>query len=355
MHWCVNAIPYSRIARMTATLIGKTWRLDASTSDGMEIGTVEQERLQNSHSFWLGHISRGTDWPHLRRYERRPFRLAWDSATAYSATAERFHIRSQKYVQALRASTGQEPYDAAGTLNAAYWADCATEYAGTTWTSTTALTTVGTIYYYPVDGQSYALHTAAPTGTAPTNTSYFGLLTPFNPYVPATLTGYTTIGEFLRLTERDPRVSQKPGDLLYTLSNEGAQVKAPITQPWVTYRIVIPQLIGAVWDSDTTYTGGQVYFQSTSNGVTEGDFYDWIDAAAGESPATHPTKWSKVEIPVIFGPYLAHQAAADWWIAQKDTERAALNTAAAQRIYEYEVDNLNRQQQQLGRSRLVLN
>jgi len=72
-----------------------------------------------------------------------------------------------------------------------------------------------------------------------------------------------------------------------------------------------------------------VYFVDTDG---KGDWYRCISAAsAGESPATHPAKWDKIDIPSAFKRYLVSRMTS---ICQKgdgqnDKARAELGESAA--------------------------
>lgn len=73
----------------------------------------------------------------------------------------------------------------------------------------------------------------------------------------------------------------------------------------------------------------QAYF--AIDGV-EGDFYDCIAAAAaGESPATNPEKWRRVDIPAAFEEYLIERAVAILQVGegQSDKSRAGSKDASA--------------------------
>ncbi len=339
-----DLIPASDVIRGACAICGLAFfATNESGSARIALTTENFEVLRAGMSDALEEITMAGDFPFLRRVEQRRYRLAWDSGTTYAAGDERFHIRSGVYVQALRASTGQEPYDAAGTLNSAYWQPCGKSYSGADWTDTTVLATVGTIYRYPVNGLYYALHTAAPTGTVPTNTSYFGVLTPFDPYVPYELTGYNTIDTCWEVTNANPNVTSALVRYKHFASRNGIQVIAdPLpTEPWLTYKMRPARLRGIPFDATATYAATeQVFYYTVANGVVTGDFYDVVTAtSAGQTPDSHPAKFTKVEIPRHLNLFLKHAAAAAWFRDQgnRGAEAAAALASAnqfAQQLYD---------------------
>lgn len=71
----------------------------------------------------------------------------------------------------------------------------------------------------------------------------------------------------------------------------------------------------------------QTYY--SSDGV-EGDFFDCVaDAAAGESPDTHPTKWSRIDIPALFESFLVSRATALLQTGEGQSDKALAESKVA--------------------------
>lgn len=338
----MNASPYSYILEQACNLVGITYPPQ----------TAEANRFRRSISLWLGHVWKMADWPELRRYEQRTYRLPYSSSTAYSAADEVWWPLTQKYYQAVKTgAAGVDPTDSDGATTVAKWAESLISLGGNNYSASTAYT-AGAQVYYPTNGYYYQCHTAS-TGNAPTNTSYWGRLYAFDPYVAWAQTGQTEFSGVLRVTDKDPRVTTRIEEYVFIESVNGCQVAGGPAQPWLTFRINAPRLYGAVYSTSATYTGGQVYFEATSNGTTTGDFYNWVSASAGESPSSAPTEWTKVEIPALFEHYLSHKTAADWHRAEKEIELASYHERMAMEAIGKELDTLYREERQLGRSRVV--
>ncbi len=74
----------------------------------------------------------------------------------------------------------------------------------------------------------------------------------------------------------------------------------------------------------------QAYFET--DGV-EGDFYDCIaDAAAGESPATNPEKWRRIEIPAAFESFLVARAVSILQLGEGQSDKARAEEKSASLI-----------------------
>ena len=340
----MNSVPYSYILEAACIFAGQ----DYST-----LQTIDADKMRRSLSQWLGHIWTIADWPELRRYEQRNYRLAYDASTVYASGDQVWWNLTGKYYQKIKASAaGNAPTDSNGNLNYAHWAEAKGTYGLTEWSSATAYT-AGQQFYYKQNGKNYHCHTAAVAGTLPTDTNYFGELLEFLTYVDYAQSGETAFTEVLRVTDNDPRLTTRLREYPFTLNDLGCEVINGPSQPWLTLRLPNPRLYGAVYSSTATYTGGQVYYATTPNGSTTGDFYNWLTANAGESPESAPTKWEKVEIPVKFENYLAHKAAADWLRADQQLELAAYQDKLAEDSLANVLDTLYRSNRQLGRSRVV--
>ena len=175
-------------------------------------------------------------------------------------------------------------------------------------------------------------------------------------------------GEVLNCYDQDPLLTTRAQPLSYRIYNDGSVVKLVFgsdpSTVWGEYRIKKPELFGDIWSSSIAYSvGAQAYFDSGSNTGTSmpvpgkphfGDFWECLEATtAGQSPATHPAKWSKKNIPYIFGTYVSRGMYADWMRSELQVEASQIAEAEAQAMLEAEVDKIVRQQKQGTRINMI--
>ena len=279
---------------------------------GNELSSDEFPKVRGMFARRLRHIWESEWWPQIMRTQERQFRISYNALTAYSvAGTELYYPATRKYYQYLRATsaTGQAPADAAGVTNAAYWADCATAYAGANYDNARAYV-VGNRAFYPGTLRYYQRHTAG-SGNLPTDTAFWGVLTPFDQYIDFTQSWEAdAIGEAKDATNANLAVTQSYRGYTIGKSYHGIQVREAAATVWLTFRLRAPMLRGARFDSTVDYAvDDQMYFTTPSG---RGNFYDAIvDPAVGESPVTAPTKWRLVEIPYEFYGYLTYGIMAD--------------------------------------------
>ena len=171
-------------------------------------------------------------------------------------------------------------------------------------------------------------------------------------------------GEVLTCYDRDPLVSTRASELSFRLYDNGTVQKLVFsTDPgtvYAEYRIKRPEFVGDLYDTGVAYAiGSQVYFDSGSNTGSlvpvvgkphYGNFYNCLTATtAGQSPATHPSKWQIVQIPYLFSSYAARGSFADWLKSELQLEAAQVAEAEAQNTLTEAVDIVLRQQKQVGR------
>jgi len=153
--------------------------------------------------------------------------------------------------------------------------------------------------------------------------------------------------EVLNVLNKNPRKTTLAALLSWSIYDDGTdryiQLRDDLSPIWLEYRIARPNLIGDAWSSTSTYASGdQVY--SSSN------LYDAnAETLAGESPATHASKWDLVKIPKLFQGYLIRGAFADYLRATGDNELAAQADINAESMLMMESDKLYRQQGQVRR------
>ncbi len=323
---------YSEILQIAAELAGLAYAYTVGES-GL---SVDEERgLRTSVNTQMAMLWPKGKWPGITRVEQRAFRLAYASGTTYQLGTEVFFPQTQKYYLAIKSGgfSAQAPADSLDALNSAYWANCASSYSGPNYSG--ALTyAAGDIVFYPVSGLYYQCHTAS-TGNVPSNTSFWGVLVPFDPYISYTQTGQTEIweqGEIILWT-LNPRLTTRAVMIPSFLSQNGIQPAANYpAQPFVEFKIRVPNLIGDRWSASSTYAvGDQVQFETSSGNVAFLNFYTCVTiTAAGESPTTAAAKWSRVELPDLFKHYLGAKAAVAWLVGEGDGRFTIAEQVAAE-------------------------
>lgn len=337
---------YSDVLQITARLCGLVFPCD---------GEVEKtlRPLVQRH---LGNLWVLAEWPDLKRSEQREYRRTYSSLVTYAAGDEVYFPPTDKYYQALDTALNQPPAVLTGgeyVITAAFWAECRTGITADNWVDSITYV-LGDVVRNPADGAYYQCRTASSLAVEPPNIIYWGLITPFDPYVSRTQAGETVIGEPLRVTDINPRTSTRLRDYDFELTERGVQVIAGPNRPWITFKIVPPVLTGEVLDLTAAYAvGRQVQFDaSTAGDSTAVDFYDCATiTTAGQTPATHASKWTRVELPLLFRDYVAAKAAADFLTGESDDRSAAAANAAAEALTVL-TDRLYRSERQVKRTQV---
>lgn len=266
-------------------------------------------------------------FPELCPIERRLYRDEYNNATAYvaptvAAPVEVFFTAAGKYYQALKATTGNPPAIlTAGVyvVDSANWAESASSYSGDDWASGVAYV-VKVVVRNPADGRYYACHTAHTSGGS-FDDAKFGILTPFAAYISLDQTAQTPIGEVIRLTRNDPRVTpQTPGVVPHTVRVQGIIPISfnPPVAVWLEFRRRVPVFTNVLWDSGTAYVkDDRVYLAST------GECYEALQAGTNQSPsAANSTYWRKIEFPQVLANFVTRAAGSDVLRSDGQTQKA---------------------------------
>lgn len=327
-------IAYSHLLREVCALAGLAYD-DLGTTDWAMLRSLADRRLAMAWEM--------ERWPDLMRVEKRFFRAAWLAGTTYAAGDERYYTPAGKYFQSLRSSnTGNAPATGSdyGTENSAYWAECRTSYSASPWVTGTDYA-VGDQVLYGVTGEYYQCHTAhTSSGTlvpdATGGNERWGVLRRFDRYVAWEQSGLTALGRVFRVLSDNPRVTTRTQEYEFEESENGVQVVSPVMSAWLEYRIRRPSLTGDRWDEDAAYgVGAQVFFEDA--GV--GRFYDCASVTtAGQSPSTHAAKWDEVEVPRLFGGYMARGVYSDWLAQNERAPEAARWNRLAEEVLMIEAD-----------------
>lgn len=312
--------------------------------DPAELSTSEFRDFRLFHTDRLQRIWEMRNWPDICPTQKRYFRNLYASGTAYAASAEVYYPGPQLYYQMLvtGGTTGQAPSTYNGQTwdtNLAYWAECQTEYTADPYDATAAYVQGDQVYDAGTD-LFYQLFAVSSTGNAPTDTTKWGVLTPFDRYVAYQQTGKTPFDQAFGAYDRDRKNDGRATPFKCFLTENGVQVLANVPFCWLYFRRVVPDLKGEAYDSTATYAAAdQIYFQS---GSTAGNFYACVTAtSAGESPLTAAAKWSLLEIPFTFRGWLIHGAASDYArpdgnLSVADRENRLANDAQEQAVLTYD-------------------
>ena len=238
------------------------------------------------------------------------------------------------------------PVDDDGNVCLGNWYPCRSSYTGNVWRPSTAYA-VGDVVCYAVNGNYYACHTAN-TGQLPTDTSYFGVLTPFDKYIAYEQTGQTALGEVRDVFTTEPGVNRNFATPNWTLSNNGVQVPDGPAMVWVQFRTRFKPLVGDDYSASATYAVGDQILFNSSGSVK--NFYECLTATtAGESPTTAASKWAIIEIPYLFQPYLVMGAYADFLVMDGQMDKAAAQERWAEQYLADELQKLHDLQPQYQR------
>lgn len=341
----MRTVNYNEVLQLTAELAGFTY------------STLPSEtalRLRGHLSRRFRVIWEADYWPELTRTQERHYRADYAGGTAYSApttttSTEVFYPPTKAYYQVLRASTGNAPATLSGgtyTTNTAYWQDGAVSYSGNDWAASTVYA-VGDVVRYPDNNRYYSCHTAH-TSSSTFDTTKFGILTPFDKYISYTQTGETAIGEVRDVYSTDPRVNRAFATADWTLSTNGLQVPDGPAIVWLEFRTRFKPLVGDDYSSTATYAVGDQILFNSSGSVK--NFYECVTAtSAGESPNTAAAKWSLIEIPYLFQPYLVNGAYSDFLIMDGQTDKAGAQSRLADEYLAIELSKLHDSQPQYQR------
>lgn len=175
----------------------------------------------------------------------------------------------------------------------------------------------------------------------------------------------SSASEILGVWNKNPQDTTKTKQLNYQIYNTGSETRIilmdAISQGYYMYRLPCPILTGDPYDSSVVYyQNSQIYFDSGSGTGSKtpvigkphsGNFYTCTtpSTSAGQNPNTHPSFWSKVEIPYIFASFMSWGSAANWYASEMMLQEAGIIEGKAAQILDQEYDKFLRQQAQFGK------
>jgi len=291
-------------------------------------------------------------WPQLTPTELRRYRSPYSDITTYAAptattASEVYFPPTQKYYQALRVSTSNPPAQLVNGVyvtNGEYWALASGPYTGPDWQDATDYI-AGNIRRNPDDNRFYQCYLDH-TSSGSLDTSKFGLLTIFDPYISKTQSWEDNeMGEIFGLYLDNPLLVTRPRRIEFVLDFLGAHIRATPhsrygrglgcdfivpNQVYARFRIPCPDFKGQAFDVDATYSADEdtVYFEGTTTDL-EGDCWSCVtDTSAGESPESAPLKWKRLDFPIWLRTAVARRALADWLRYGANREAAFSEDAA---------------------------
>lgn len=171
--------------------------------------------------------------------------------------------------------------------------------------------------------------------------------------------------EILAVFDKNPLTTTKALNQTYTLYFDGAEkIVVNLASGFYVYRMKCPELTGNLYSPTVAYSvGSQAYFDEGSVTGTytpvegkphKGNFYNCVlPTTAGENPVSAPSKWVKVQIPYVFGSYIAWGSTANWLVSEGMVQEAAVIEAKAREALETEYDKATRQQGQFNRLSMI--
>ncbi len=198
-------------------------------------------------------------------------------------------------------------------------------------------------------------------------------LSPFTTSIDVNNVAYFTpveeADEILGVYSRNPQETTRAVQLSYQIYDTGSQRKVVISAQqadgYYLYRKDCPSFEGDLYSPTVVYyQGAQVYFDSGSGTGSytpvlgkphSGNFYvcTAVSTTAGQNPNTHPSLWTKIEIPYVFGSFMSWGSAANWFVSEGQIQEAAVVEGKANQILEQEYDKFLRQQSQFGRLNMI--
>jgi hypothetical protein len=171
--------------------------------------------------------------------------------------------------------------------------------------------------------------------------------------------------EILGVYSRNPQETTKAIQVAYQIYDSGSERRVIIgnqmAEGWYMYRLDCPSLDGELYSPTVVYfQGAQVYFDSGSGTGSytpvlgkphSGNFYicTATTTTAGQNPNSHPSLWTKIEIPYIFGSFMSWASAANWFVSEGQIQEASVVESKAKEVLDFEYDKFLRQQGQVGK------
>ena len=332
-------IPYANVLRKVEGL----WLGTRNDMPALDASTAQTHLNTHAGQLWESFF-----WPEWTPVEQRQFRQSWASATTYgapttTAAVERYHVRTGKYFQSLRAAnTGNAPMDDDGVENSAWWAECASTYSGNDYEAGDF--TVGDIVRNPDDNRFYQCHTAH-TGTSTFDSTKFGILTAFKRSIAYDQSWETNaIGAVRAIWDKDPEVFFGAADKIGFNLGSSIFVSGDQNVVWVEFRRRAPEWIGEAYAAATTYSEDDQVQDGTEDG--DADFYKSLTDNNTGQALTDTVDWERIDFPWALRDAAAYAAYSELLRTDEQPELADIALARAMAFANKEYSKISRQQSQ---------
>lgn len=180
----------------------------------------------------------------------------------------------------------------------------------------------------------------------------------------ASFTPAAEADEILGVFNKNPQETTQAINLPYQIYDDGTKkviVSSAIADGWYLYRKQCPSLEGVLYSPTVVYyQNAQIYFDSGSGTGSytpvlgkphSGNFYicTAVSTVAGQNPNTHPSLWTKIEIPYIFSAFMSWGSASNWFVSEAMLQEAGVVEGKAKEVLDLEYDKFLRQQAQFGK------
>lgn len=338
LYGALRAIPYSHVLDDAAEL----WsgESDANSNDARILNRHIRKRATE---FWEMFY-----WPEWTPIEQRQFRPTWNSTSTYNPGNAVYWPWTRAYYQCLAPATNQPPViqvSGSWTVNYAYWCLAQGDFSGLSMYDPAQSYTLGSQITWGDTQLPYQALQAAPAGTNPGNTAYWGLLVPFLRNIDyAQAWEDNVITEVRKIYDLHPWIRPEACQVPFIKTNQGLICRGSAPIVWVEFRLQAPRWAGPIYNNALSYAAGnQAYFNNGSSS----DFYQAnTQTAPGQSPISAPSVWTLVGFPYVFRECAAQAAYADMLRIDGQQDKAGPELAEAMRLLRLEFDKLERQQGQ---------
>lgn len=156
-------------------------------------------------------------------------------------------------------------------------------------------------------------------------------------YVPFSQTGKGTIDTVFGVFATDPRISDWPIPVTYSVSSRGVELKCTSrTTVWVVYREPFPGIGIEVFDPTVTYNTGDAIYDTGDTWISQ------VNGNLNNEPTTDSgANWQAFKIPYVHRDYIIQTAYGDALLedGQNDKAEAQWTVAATKAVAQFEKQN----------------
>jgi hypothetical protein len=240
----MKTVSYTTVLRRAAELAGRAYEGD----DGNVI--LQSETAAMLRGFIGVSVASAwtfAPWPETCPVERRQFAPAFVESLAYTVGDVVWDPLGEAYYQCIRGTATIAPTSmTAGAIveSTGYWVKQLDDYNCQEWDDSETYA-IGDIVWHSRSQSFHAMHTVAPAGTPPTNTSFWSPIQVLERKVLFQADGATVIGDIYGLYGEDPRISEDCEELSYTQDDEGMTVLDRVNEVWIQFWTLPPSFTTA--------------------------------------------------------------------------------------------------------------